>query len=255
MSPATPSTERPHLPVVRIAVVLSIIALCNASSTQASQPDPIRRAPRAVHGRYIVGVRSVADADAVAAMAHGLRRGRVKHVYRKAYHGFAIEASEAAARALALDPAVAHVEEDAVVTAAGVQPLGADDNWGLDRIDQRAATGVGARAYDHVYRYSAGGIHVNVYVVDTGIRTTHAEFGSRAFAAFDARPLDGVEGDCNGHGTHVAGIAGGARFGVAKSVTLHAVRVLGCDGNGYLQSCWRESTRSLRTGCGRPSST
>ena len=129
---------------------------------------------------------------------------------------------------------MASVEEDAVITAAGEQSLAEDDSWGLDRIDQRAITLDGAPAYDHVYRYSAEGTGVHVYVVDTGIRTTHVEFGGRAFIAFDARPDASGEGDCNGHGTHVAGIVGGGRFGVAKGVTLHSVRVLGCDGTGYV---------------------
>jgi hypothetical protein len=71
-----------------------------------------------------------------------------------------------------------------------------------------------------------------VYVLDTGIRVTHAEFGGRASIAFDAI-ADGQNGsDCHGHGTHVAGIIGGARYGVAKAVALHSVRVLACDGNG-----------------------
>ena len=83
-----------------------------------------------------------------------------------------------------------------------------------------------------VYRYSAEGLGVNVYVVDTGVRTTHLEFGGRAFAAFNARPFEDGAGDCHGHGTHVAGIVGGVRSGVAKSVTLHSVRVTGCDGTG-----------------------
>jgi hypothetical protein len=126
------------------------------------------------------------------------------------------------------------VEEDAVVRATGEQSLYEDGSWALDRIDQRVITSNGADAYDRRYRYSAEGTGVNVYVVDTGIRTTHVELGGRAFAAFNARPYEDGAGDCNGHGTHVAGIVGGVRFGVAKSVTLHSVRVLGCDGNGWV---------------------
>ena len=155
-------------------------------------------------------------------------------LYRNAFRGFAFEASEAAARALASDPAVAYVEEDAVITATGAQSLSEDDSWGLDRIDQRAIVMNGASGYDRSYRYSAEGAGVNVYVVDTGIRTTHVEFGGRAFAAFNARPSENEAGDCHGHGTHVAGTVGGARSGVAKGVTLHSVRVMGCDGYGYM---------------------
>ena len=182
-----------------VAVLLFMLAVVDFASAQA-EPDPIRRARRAVHGRYIVAVRSGADPDALAGMSQALGRGRVRHVYRNAYRGFAIQASDAAARTLASDPAVAYVEEDAVVTATGEQSLAEDDSWGLDRIDQRAITLDGAAAYDHVYRYSAEGAGVNVYVVDTGVRTTHVEFGGRAFAAFDARPYESGRATATGTG-------------------------------------------------------
>ena len=235
MSPAVEPTGSSN---VRIAtafalVLLAFVTVLDCASAWAGQPDPIRRARRAVHGRYIVGLRAVGDPDALAAMSQSLGRGRVRHVYRHAARGFAIEASEASARALASDPAVAYVEEDGVVTTAGGQSLTDDDNWGLDRIDQRAARGDGPTAYDHLYRYSADGAGVNVYVLDTGIRTTHVEFGGRAFRVFSARGYE-PDVDCHGHGTHVAGIAGGVRYGVAKSVTLHSLRVIGCEGFGYV---------------------
>ena len=128
---------------------------------------------------------------------------------------------------------MAYVEEDGVAQTTEQQPLDESDSWGLDRIDQRAVSANGA-GYDHTYHHAADGSGVNVYVIDTGIRTTHVEFGGRAFTAFDARSTENVEGDCNGHGTHVAGIVGGVRFGVAKLVTLYSVRVLGCDGYGLI---------------------
>ena len=172
-------------------------------------------------------MRSNDDPDAIAGAAQKQARGRVRHVYRHAFRGFTIETSEATARALAADPGVSYVEEDGVVQTTEQQSLDESDNWGLDRIDQRAVSADGA-GYDHTYRDAADGSGVNVYVIDTGIRTTHVEFGGRAFTAFDAQSTKNVEGDCNGHGTHVAGIVGGVRFGVAKLVTLHSVRVLGC---------------------------
>ena len=234
MSPSVRATRCVKSDVIGIvAFALLMPAAVDLSSAQGS-PGAIRRAQRAVQGRYIVRVRSAADPDALASMSQALGRGRVRHVYRHAYRGFAIQASEAVARALSSDPAVAYVEEDAVVRATGAQALHDEDNWGLDRIDQRVITRNGAAAYDHSYRYSAEGTGVNVYVVDTGVRTTHVEFGGRAFAAFDARAYEGVTGDCHGHGTHLAGIVGGLRFGVAKSVTLHSVRVLGCEGAGLV---------------------
>ena len=98
--------------------------------------------------------------------------------------------------------------------------------WGLDRIDQRALPLNGS------YTYNATGADVNVYVVGTGIRPTHTEFGGRASVAFDSVG-DGRNGiDCNGQSTHVAGTIGGRTYGVAKGVTLRAVRVLNCQGSG-----------------------
>ena len=74
---------------------------------------------------------------------------------------------------------------------------------------------------------------MTAYVIDTGIRTSHSEFGGRAVSGFDA--VDGgAADDCNGHGTHVAGTIGGSTYGVAKGVKLVAVRVLDCRWLGHL---------------------
>jgi subtilisin family serine protease len=72
---------------------------------------------------------------------------------------------------------------------------------------------------------------VKAYVIDTGIRFSHTQFGGRAVTGYDA--IDGGSADdCNGHGTHVAGTIGGSTYGVAKSVQLVGVRVLNCSGSG-----------------------
>jgi aqualysin 1 len=216
------------------AFVLSLFAVTLLSGQSRASHDVIRHRQRPVVGRYIVALRSNDDPDAAALMAAGLRRGRIRHIYRHGFRGFALETSEAEARRLASDPGVAYVEEDSAVRVSGLQSLDETDNWGLDRIDQREIWKDARPAYDHRYQYAADGSGVNVYVIDTGIRTTHEEFGGRAFPAFDARAYENVEGDCHGHGTHIAGIVGGTRFGVAKWATLRSVRVIGCDGVGYL---------------------
>ena len=99
--------------------------------------------------------------------------------------------------------------------------------WGLDRIDQRN------RPLDAQYNYTPTGAGVHAYIIDTGIRKTHTQFGGRANGnAFSSINDGNGSNDCNGHGTHVAGTVGGSTYGVAKGVTLHAVRVLDCNGDG-----------------------
>jgi subtilisin family serine protease len=188
-----------------------------------------RKGPRAIPNHYIV----ILDQDAAGAAGDPAIATRLTQdvlvgygraadrVYSKALNGFSVELTEAEAVAISQDPRVAFVEEDSVMETQATQT---NPPWGLDRIGQRSLP------LNNSYGYTATGAGVNVYVIDTGIRLTHADFGGRAFAAFDA--LGGNAVDCNGHGTHVAGTIGGATYGVAKSVRLFAVRVLSCSGSG-----------------------
>lgn len=113
---------------------------------------------------------------------------------------------------------------DVVETAATQSPANA---WGLDRTDQRTLP------LNNSYSYATAGAGVDVYVVDTGVLSTHSEFTGRIRAGFAATGLTGTE-DCNGHGTHVAGTAAGATYGIAPSATVVPVRVLDCNGSGTL---------------------
>ena len=206
---------------------LALTACADAPSAPVAAPDAPTFA-RAVDGdaipdRYIVtftgDVSDVPGLTRRLAAAHG---ASVRYVYGTAVRGFAARMSAGAAEALARNPQVARVEQDQVMTASTTQ-TGA--TWGIDRIDQASLP------LSKTFTYTNTGAGVNAYIVDTGIRLSHAEFGGRATSGFDA--IDGGSADdCNGHGTHVAGTVGGAVYGVAKGASLVAVRVLDCGGGG-----------------------
>jgi aqualysin 1 len=165
-------------------------------------------------------------------------------VYTSAIKGFSARLPEAALNAVLSDPNVAYVEPDVMISLppeeqGGAQEAGdiaADDvnaqavqtpaTWGLDRIDQSSLP------LTNSYTYNERGDGVHVYIIDTGIRTTHTQFGGRATKNFDSIGDGQAGNDCDGHGTHVAGTVGGSTYGVAKLVRLHAVRVLNCLGSG-----------------------
>jgi len=216
-------------------VALGVAALAVAACRDASAPEinarpaapPTINAARGtrIPGDYIITLRqNVADVDAVASSLAGIHRGALKHLYRSALKGFAIQnISEAAAAAIAADARVERVEADQIVTADGTE---SPATWGIDRIDQSALP------LNNTYNYANDGSGVTVYIIDTGINFGHVDFGGRASAGVDEVTIGGGAADCNGHGTHVSGTVGGATYGVAKNVRLVAVRVLNCQGSG-----------------------
>src|SRR5215216_5744655 len=171
-----------------------------------------------VAGRFIVTLKERTSPAAVA-REHGVRPD---YVYTHALNGFAGAISDAARQGLLRDNRVVRVEPDGIATIVSTET---NATWGLDRVDQRALP------LSTTYTYSNTGAGVRAYIIDTGIRFDHSEFGGRASSGYDA--VDGGSADdCNGHGTHVSGTVGGSTYGVAKGVTLVAVRVLNCSGSG-----------------------
>lgn len=189
----------------------------------------------AIPGQYIVVLKDGESARAgdVATRARALSdryRGRLGAVYERTLSGFAVAMDEAEARLLAADPQVAYVEQDQVVRIADTQDIPPSN--GLDRIDQRALP------LDSTYSYDFGPSPVTVYVIDTGIRITHVDFGGRARYGWDFVNSGPVADDCHsqGHGTHMAGTIGGTSYGVAKNVRLVAVRAFDCSGTSTSSS-------------------
>lgn len=210
---------------VLLAAVVATAACADGgplpSAPAAADPAPLRSAApgRAVEGSYVVVLEEGADPRAVAAVAGA----RPRFVYAAALRGFAAELSAGQLTALRSHPAVAYVEQDQEMTVQYVQT---SPPWGLDRIDQRNLP------LDGRYVYNSLGAGVRAYVIDSGLQANHPEFGGRAQNVYDAVG-DGQNGnDCNGHGTHVAGIVGSVKYGVAKGVALRGVRAVNCSGSG-----------------------
>lgn len=156
----------------------------------------------------------------VLAAAHGVQ---ITHRFDTVLTGFAGRMTEAQALALSHDPSVRWVEQDQAVVLHATQT---NPDWGLDRVDQRN------RGLSGTYEYATAAPGVNVYVIDSGIRASHNDFGGRVKPGFSVFSDNDGRYDCNGHGTHVAGLAGGAIYGVAKGVSLYPARVHDCSGGG-----------------------
>ncbi len=194
---------------------LDLEPVLNVAPAQSGRPVP---------DQYIVVFKDdVRDVENTARRLAGAQGGRVGFVYQHAIKGFSVNLNAQAAAALGRNPNVAYVEQDQEVTLSATQ-TGA--TWGLDRIDQQNLP------LSTTYSYTNTGAGVTAYIIDTGILLGHTEFGGRAVYGYDAVGGRGASSDCNGHGTHVAGIVGGSTYGVAKGVALIAVRVLNCRGSG-----------------------
>jgi subtilisin family serine protease len=202
-------------PTRRAAFALAVLGAVVLAGVGASMPAAAIQTQASI----VVLDDSVSDPAAHAA-ARGLTP---TYVYTHALKGYAAQIPAAQLPTIAQDATVRFVEPDGIARIAVTQTPA---TWGLDRIDQRNLP------LNNSYVYTQTGAGVTAYILDTGVRLTHADYGGRASSGYDFINNDTDASDCHGHGTHVAGTVGSTTYGVAKSVQLVAVRVLDCGGSG-----------------------
>ncbi|HET6583188.1 MAG TPA: S8 family serine peptidase, partial [Nannocystaceae bacterium] len=210
-------------------LTVTVLVGC-ARGEELGRPSGVLDTPRllehegGIEGRYVVvlrerdGAMTTADMHALATEHRGAVLGTMGS---RAAFSAALAAEDALE--LSKDPRVMFVEREALFHTVATQ---VDPTWGLDRIDQAALP------LDAEYSYDGDGAGTTVYVIDTGVRASHVDFGGRASEGFTAVDDGNGAADCNGHGTHVSGTIGGATVGVAKGVSIVAVRALDCNGSG-----------------------
>lgn len=187
-------------------------------------------APIAGESRYIVRYDKHADVakQTASLKSQGVHTGRT---FSNAVKATVIVTTPEKAAKLSKNPGVAGVEKDQKVKLEDTQN---NAPWGLDRSDQHTLPLSGT------YSPRSAGAGVSVYVIDTGVLPTHQDLGGRVQPGYNAVGV-GMNGtndgkgtsDCNGHGTHVAGIVAGNTYGMAKSATLIPVRAMACDATGW----------------------
>ena len=222
-----------RLHITPLAVAVGAALMCAALPAVSGE---FRTTDNPIGGQYIVvlkpqaaslaGESNRAEPVAMAAKAIAAQhRASLVRSYDRVLRGFVVKADDNALAALLADPRVAYVEEDGIATIDTIQ-TGA--TWGLDRIDRRLLP------LDTLYTYDTTGAGVHAYVIDSGLNVGHTEFTGRVGLGADF--IGGGVNDCNGHGTHVAGTLGGTTYGVAKSVTIHPVRVFPCGNSTTLSA-------------------
>ncbi|GLB42669.1 putative peptidase S8 family protein [Lyophyllum shimeji] len=205
--------------------LLATIALAVPALAVPGPPRSVRKYGGATTGRYIVKLKDGATKASV------LGQGKAKYTYAdwEIINGFASKLDTKTLNSLLSNPDVEYIEEDGIMHNMETQT---DAPWGLSRLSSNAKlTNQDTSALTYSYTYdAAAGTGVDIYIIDTGVRTTHLDFGGRA--TFNTTFGGHAAVDGNGHGTHVAGTAAGSRYGVAKAASIIGVKVLDDAGSG-----------------------
>ena len=247
LEPTPKRSRNMSRPSARLSLAIALIAVASQAITGTSMAQPASETPLAplmneaapsrVPDRYIVVMKEIGAREAAVSAQERVKSlgGKIVHSYDKALNGFTVTLPKGAEGAAALQtlramPGVAYIEADQMGSGNVLQPPNPPTAPppGLDRIDRRLLPLNGS------YSYSETGAGVHAYVIDSGVRATHSDFGGRASGAVNFVADANGTNDCHGHGTNVAGIIGGEIHGVAKGVTLHAVRVLDCSNRGFV---------------------
>ena len=218
--------RRSFLPLLMLAAAAACADTTAPSNSRLAPlvEPPMNLGTQLIPGEYIVVLKDGADVAESARDARG-RGGEVVAEWVTALRGYAVRGGPNLILDLRANPAVQYVEQVQEYTTQTTQ---SNATWGLDRIDQKDLP------LSRTYNYSSTGAGVTAYIIDTGILLSHNEFGGRA--SWGQTFVGGQDTDCNGHGTHVAGTVGGSTYGVAKGVSLIAVKVLNCAGSGSTTS-------------------
>ncbi|XP_077864565.1 extracellular serine proteinase-like [Saccoglossus kowalevskii] len=221
---------------MKLFTVLTIVAVCLIAWARSKKPF-IRKVSDWVEGEYIVVFKDEIVGDVATATEAimkkldplDLKLAKVNRVFNKAINGAVIQTMNVKSidllESMASELGIAYIEQDAKVKPAEI--------WNLDRIDQTS------NILDGTFNPSGDGTGVNVYLVDTGIYTDYSNFANEPtdwIDIYSGRKAP-VKGDCNGHGTHMAGTIGSMTYGVAKNVNLLSVRIFDCNGDttwGYV---------------------